>query len=124
MARAIARLKAELANPQLGELTTLTGDLAALLEKDAGFVTAMADRRASQGNAMANAIALAREELGVLNNFLLAHIAANGWLAPDATLVFEESVDAVVEIPPGFTLDDRREYGAAAVHFLTFGDAG
>src|SRR5690606_3971638 len=26
----------------------------------------------------------------------LAHIAANGWLAPDATLVFEESVDAAV----------------------------
>jgi 16S rRNA (guanine966-N2)-methyltransferase len=51
----------------------------------------------------------------------LAHIAANGWLAPDATLVFEESIDVTVEIPPGFALDDRREYGAAAVHFLTFG---
>lgn len=51
----------------------------------------------------------------------LAGIAANGWLAPDATIVFEESVDATVEIPPGFTLDDRREYGAAAVHFLRFG---
>src|SRR5690554_5542119 len=50
----------------------------------------------------------------------LAHIAANGWLAPDATLVFEESVDAAVEIPSGFTLNDRREYGAAAVHFLHF----
>jgi 16S rRNA (guanine966-N2)-methyltransferase len=24
-------------------------------------------------------------------------------------------------IPEGFTLDDRREYGAAAVYFLTFG---
>lgn len=52
----------------------------------------------------------------------LTHIAANGWLAPGATIVFEESVDAVVEIPAGFTLDDRREYGAAAVHFLTFGE--
>lgn len=51
----------------------------------------------------------------------LAGIAANGWLAPDATIVFEESVDATVELPPGFTLDDRREYGAAAVHFLRFG---
>jgi len=93
VARAIARLKAELANPQLGELTTLTGDLAALLEKDAGFVTAMADRRASQGNAMANAIALAREELGVLNNFLLAHIAAN--LTDDAIV---EIVDLQVAV--------------------------
>ena len=51
----------------------------------------------------------------------LAHIAANGWLAPDATLVFEESVDAPIDIPAGFTLEDRREYGAAAVHFLKFG---
>jgi len=52
----------------------------------------------------------------------LAGIAAHGWLADGATVVFEESVEATVEIPPGFTLDDRREYGAAAVHFLTFGE--
>lgn len=52
----------------------------------------------------------------------LAGIAAGGWLAPDATIVFEESVEAVVEIPAGFILDDRREYGAAAVYFLTFGE--
>jgi 16S rRNA (guanine966-N2)-methyltransferase len=45
-----------------------------------------------------------------------------GWLAPGATIVFEESAEATLEIPSGFTLDDRREYGAAAVHFLTFGD--
>jgi 16S rRNA (guanine966-N2)-methyltransferase len=50
----------------------------------------------------------------------LSGIAQGGWLKPGATIVLEESVDAVVEIPPGFTLDDRREYGAAAVHFLTF----
>ena len=53
----------------------------------------------------------------------LASIAANGWLADDATIVFEESVEAEVVVPPRFTLDDRREYGAAAVHFLTFGAA-
>jgi 16S rRNA (guanine966-N2)-methyltransferase len=53
----------------------------------------------------------------------LAHIAANGWLAPGATIVFEESADAAVEIPAGFMMDDRREYGSAAVHFLTFGEA-
>lgn len=51
----------------------------------------------------------------------LAGIAAGGWLAEGATIVFEESVDATVEVPAGFKLDDRREYGAAAVHFLTFG---
>ena len=50
----------------------------------------------------------------------LANLAAKGWLAPDATLVFEESAAAEVALPSGFTLDDRREYGAAAVHFLTF----
>ena len=54
----------------------------------------------------------------------LAGIAANGWLSPEATIVFEESADAEVAIPEGFTLDDRREYGAAAVHFLRFGAEG
>ena len=42
-----------------------------------------------------------------------------GWIAPDATIVLEESRDAVVGLPAGFILDDRREYGAAAVHFLS-----
>lgn len=42
-----------------------------------------------------------------------------GWLAPDATIVLEESRDAELQLPPGFALDDRREYGAAAVHFLS-----
>ena len=41
-----------------------------------------------------------------------------GWLAPDATIVLEESRDAELHLPPGFALDDRREYGAAAVHFI------
>ena len=53
----------------------------------------------------------------------LTHIAANGWLAPEATIVFEESADAEITIPDGYTLDDRRIYGSAAVHFLTFGTA-
>ena len=52
----------------------------------------------------------------------LAGIAANGWLADGATIVFEESAEATVAIPAGFTLDDRRKYGAAAVHFLRFGE--
>ncbi len=52
----------------------------------------------------------------------LTSIAASGWLADGATIVFEESVEAAVEIPAGFTLEDRREYGSAAVHFLSFGE--
>jgi 16S rRNA (guanine966-N2)-methyltransferase len=42
-----------------------------------------------------------------------------GWLAPEATIVLEEARGAVVVPPPGFTLDDRREYGAAAVHVIS-----
>jgi 16S rRNA (guanine966-N2)-methyltransferase len=55
-----------------------------------------------------------------LGETALTNLAIGGWLAPGATVVFEESIDASIEIPSGFTLDDRREYGAAAVHFLTF----
>ncbi|KKC35366.1 DNA methyltransferase [Devosia epidermidihirudinis] len=55
-----------------------------------------------------------------LGELALAHIAANGWLAPEATIVFEESVDAAVDLPSAFMLEDRREYGSAAVHFLSF----
>jgi len=51
----------------------------------------------------------------------LAGLAANGWLAPGATIVWEESADAEVSVPAGFTLDDTRRYGAAAVRFLSFG---
>ena len=50
----------------------------------------------------------------------LAELAANGWIAPDATIVWEEAANAEVTIPSGFELDDTREYGAAAVRFLTF----
>jgi len=53
----------------------------------------------------------------------LAGLAANGWLAPGATIVWEESVDAEIVLPAGFIQDDIREYGAASVRFLTFGDA-
>jgi 16S rRNA (guanine966-N2)-methyltransferase len=49
----------------------------------------------------------------------LAQLRDGHWLAPDSTIVLEESRDATVAIPNGFTLDDRREYGAAAVHFLS-----
>ena len=42
-----------------------------------------------------------------------------GWIAPDAMIVLEESRSAVLTLPDGFVLDDRREYGGAAVHFLS-----
>lgn len=53
----------------------------------------------------------------------LAELAANGWLAEGASIVWEESTDAAVIIPAGFTLEDTREYGAAAIRFLSFGAA-
>jgi len=51
----------------------------------------------------------------------LAELAANGWLAPGAVIVWEEAADAEVTVPEGFALDDTRQYGAAAIRFLTFG---
>ncbi len=49
----------------------------------------------------------------------LVSLKAGGWLQPETLLVLEESSAAAIDLPPGFTLDDRREYGAAAVHFLS-----
>ena len=48
----------------------------------------------------------------------LVSLRDGNWLAKGATLVLEESVDVSVDLPAGFVLDDRREYGAAAVHFI------
>jgi len=50
----------------------------------------------------------------------LAELATNGWLAPGATIVWEESADAEITIPDGFSLDDSRTYGAASVRFLAY----
>jgi 16S rRNA (guanine966-N2)-methyltransferase len=50
----------------------------------------------------------------------LVSARAGGWIAPGATIVFEESSAVEIEIPEGFELDDRREYGSAAVHLLRF----
>ena len=49
----------------------------------------------------------------------LVQLRNGRWLDADATIVLEESREAVVAIPGGFTLDDRREYGGAAVHILS-----
>ena len=48
----------------------------------------------------------------------LASLAAGGWLAKDATIVLEEGAEVTLDLPAGFVVDDRREYGAAAVHFI------
>lgn len=48
----------------------------------------------------------------------LASARDGGWLAPDATLVLEEESGVTLSLPEGFLLDDRRTYGATAVHFL------
>lgn len=48
----------------------------------------------------------------------LVSACAGNWLAPQCTIVLEESVDVGLALPPGFALEDRRVYGAAAVHFI------
>ncbi|MDJ1009128.1 MAG: 16S rRNA (guanine(966)-N(2))-methyltransferase RsmD [Paracoccaceae bacterium] len=46
----------------------------------------------------------------------LAAAAAGGWLAPGATLVWEEA--GPITAPRGFALQDTRRYGAAHIHIL------
>jgi 16S rRNA (guanine966-N2)-methyltransferase len=54
-----------------------------------------------------------------LGELALAALKDGGWLKPETVLVLEESSEITLDLPAGFTLDDRREYGAAAVHFLS-----
>jgi 16S rRNA (guanine966-N2)-methyltransferase len=49
----------------------------------------------------------------------LIALKGGGWLKPETVLVLEESSDVTLNLPDGFALDDRREYGAAAAHFLS-----
>ena len=53
-----------------------------------------------------------------LGEAALVSLRDGNWLAPDATIVLEESSDVTLDLPAGFLLDDRREYGAAAIHFI------
>jgi 16S rRNA (guanine966-N2)-methyltransferase len=50
----------------------------------------------------------------------LATLAAGKWLARDAVIVLEESVNTELNLPPGFVIELRREYGAAAVRLLSY----
>jgi 16S rRNA (guanine966-N2)-methyltransferase len=54
-----------------------------------------------------------------LGELALTSLRDGNWLSPTATIVLEEASEATIELPEGFTLDDRREYGAAALHFIT-----
>jgi len=53
-----------------------------------------------------------------LGELALTSLRDGGWLAKDATIVLEEAAEAELALPSGFAIDDRREYGAAAVHFI------
>ncbi len=54
---------------------------------------------------------------GLGEKALLA-LQSDNWLAKDATIVLEESSEVTLDLPTGFELEDRRDYGAAAVHFM------
>jgi 16S rRNA (guanine966-N2)-methyltransferase len=50
----------------------------------------------------------------------LEKLAAGGWLAPGAVVVFERGASEPEVSPAGYTLLDVRDYGAARVHFFRF----
>jgi len=50
----------------------------------------------------------------------LAAAARGGWLADGALCVVEESKDAAIDWPAGFTLLDQRSWGDTRVSFLRF----
>lgn len=77
VARGLARVKAGLAQPSLPELQVAHDLLATLVEGDSNYVAASALHAEVNDAALANAIAVAREELTDVNEFLLGHIAAN-----------------------------------------------
>jgi 16S rRNA (guanine966-N2)-methyltransferase len=53
----------------------------------------------------------------------LAGLAAGGWLAPGAIVVFERGASEPDVSVAGFAALDARDYGAARVHFLRFDDS-
>jgi 16S rRNA (guanine966-N2)-methyltransferase len=54
----------------------------------------------------------------------LGRLAAGGWLAPGALVVFERGADEAPFQVAGFEPLDERDYGAARVSFLRFSGAG
>lgn len=55
-----------------------------------------------------------------LGETALARLAAGGWLAPGALVVFERGADEPALDADGYELLDERKYGAAKVWFLRF----
>ena len=53
-----------------------------------------------------------------LGEAALTSLVDGKWLHTNTVIVLEESSDVTLGLPEGFVLDDRREYGAAAVHFI------
>jgi len=58
-----------------------------------------------------------------LGETALARLAEGGWLAADATVVFERGVAEPPFEIAGFEALDARDYGAARVHFLRYAGA-
>jgi 16S rRNA (guanine966-N2)-methyltransferase len=57
-----------------------------------------------------------------LGETALQKLAEGGWLAPGAIAVFERGAGEPAFSVPGFEPLDVRDYGAARVHFLRFGE--
>ena len=57
-----------------------------------------------------------------LGETALQKLAEGGWLARDAVVVFERGAGEPAFSVPGFEPLDVRDYGAARVHFLRFGE--
>ena len=55
-----------------------------------------------------------------LGEIALAKLAAGGWLAPEALIVFERGADEADFAVENFEKLDARDYGAARVHFLRY----
>ncbi len=55
-----------------------------------------------------------------LGEIALAKLAEGGWLAPEATIVYERGSGEAEFDVAGFKLLDARDYGAARVSFLRF----
>ena len=55
-----------------------------------------------------------------LGEIALAKLAAGGWLAPGALVMFERGVSETAFSVEGFEPLDTRDYGAARGHFLRF----
>ena len=53
-----------------------------------------------------------------LGEAALTSLVDGKWLHTNTVIVLEESSEVALALPEGFVLDDRREYGAAAVHFI------